>query len=376
MSYLRYIATWGLACMILMIGVVSPASSAQAATVTIVATGLNNPRHLAFGPDGAIYIAEAGKGGSGPCVNGPEGRTCFGNTGSITKIWHGGQARVVRGLPSAASPDGSFAIGPHDVSAIWSSIQVQDHRALDYFVLIGGGFLRPALGKSGVNFGRLIKIRPDGVRRSKADLWTYEKQHDPAGDGADSNPYSLLTLRGRHIIADAGGNSLLKVRRSDGRISTLATFPKRMVPGPDGQLVRMDPVPTSVDQGPDRAYYVGELTGFPFPKFGARVYRVMYGHEREVYARRFTNIIDVAWGPDNSLYVLEMFKNSLANANPQDPSSLQGRLVRIRPDGSRTTVMSEGLYAPGGVAVAEDGTIYVTNWAILPGKGEVLRIQR
>lgn len=102
----------------------------------------------------------------------------------------------------------------------------------------------------------------------------------------------------------------------------------------------------------------------------------MYGHEREVYARRFTNIIDVAWGPDNSLYVLEMFKNSLANANPQDPSSLQGRLVRIRPDGSRTTVMSEGLYAPGGVAVAEDGTIYVTNWAILPGKGEVLRIQR
>ena len=361
---------------LLLIVLASPIGHAQAATMTVIASGLNNPRHLTIGADGAIYVAEAGKGGTGPCVNAPEGKLCYGTTGAITKVWNGHQVRIVKGLPSAANPDGSFALGPHDVSTTWSAVRVDGHHALDYFVLVGGSNLRPALGNKGINFGRLLKIRPDGVMRSKADLWAYEKRHDPAHDGIDSNPYALLTLPGRHIVVDAGGNSLLKIRRSDGRISTLATFPKRMVPGPNGSLVRMDPVPTSVDQGPDRAYYVGELTGFPFPKYGARVYKVRYGHELGIYARRFTNIIDVAWGPDGSLYVLEMFKNSLANANPQDPSTLQGRLVRIRPDGTRTTVISDGLYAPGGLAIAKDGTIYVTNWAILSGKGEVLRIQR
>ena len=30
----------------------------------VVATGLNNPRQLAFSPSGALYVAEAGAGGS------------------------------------------------------------------------------------------------------------------------------------------------------------------------------------------------------------------------------------------------------------------------------------------------------------------------
>ena len=33
----------------------------------VVMTGLDNPRDLAFGPEGALYVAEAGRGGDGPC---------------------------------------------------------------------------------------------------------------------------------------------------------------------------------------------------------------------------------------------------------------------------------------------------------------------
>ena len=89
-------------------------------------------------------------------------------------------------------------------------------------------------------------------------------------------------------------------------MSTLAVFPDRLVPGPGGVDVPMDAVPTSIAEGPDGSLYVGELTGFPFPVDGARIYRVPAGGgEPEVVAVGFTNIIDIAIGEDGSAYVLE-----------------------------------------------------------------------
>ena len=37
-------------------------TTAGALTITPVASGLDNPRGLAFGPNGALYVAEAGVG--------------------------------------------------------------------------------------------------------------------------------------------------------------------------------------------------------------------------------------------------------------------------------------------------------------------------
>jgi glucose/arabinose dehydrogenase len=36
------------------------AASARAATVTVAMSGLDSPRGLAWGPEGALYVAEAG----------------------------------------------------------------------------------------------------------------------------------------------------------------------------------------------------------------------------------------------------------------------------------------------------------------------------
>ena len=117
------------------------------------------------------------------------------------------------------------------------------------------------------------------------------------------------------------------------------------------------------------------MTGFPFPPGGANVFRVPAGGgEPEVVAEGFTNIIDLAFGPDGSLYVLQFNRNGIGSINPEDPSTLEGVLYRIDPDGTRTEVAGRGLIAPTSVVVADDGAIYLSVFGVLPGAGQVLRL--
>jgi hypothetical protein len=44
-----------------------------------------------------------------------------------------------------------------------------------------------------------------------ADIAAYEGTADPDGDGADSNPNSVVSQFLRSVVADAGGNDLLRV---------------------------------------------------------------------------------------------------------------------------------------------------------------------
>src|SRR4029079_6434067 len=82
----------------LMMAGMAPATAQNGAQV--VASGLNNPRGLAFSPNGGVYVAEAGAGAARPCFAGPEGPACFGHSGSVTRIDGSGQRRVLTGLPS------------------------------------------------------------------------------------------------------------------------------------------------------------------------------------------------------------------------------------------------------------------------------------
>jgi hypothetical protein len=64
---------------------VAPAAAATT-SVDVVASGLDSPRHLAFGSRGDLFVAESGRGGSGPCFIGGEGPACMGATGAVTKL--------------------------------------------------------------------------------------------------------------------------------------------------------------------------------------------------------------------------------------------------------------------------------------------------
>jgi sugar lactone lactonase YvrE len=332
--------------------------AAAAATVTTVMSGLDNPRGLAFGPEGALYVVEAGRGGTGPCTSSirpqePDQPRCYGPSGAVSRLWHGVQERVVTGLPSYAGPSGQ-ATGAHDIAMLGlGNAQVS----------IGWGsnpLLRDTLGPPWTNFDWLARIDASGNWRLEEDIGAFELAANPGGGPLDSNPYGLLAEPGQLVVAEAGGNALLAVR-ANSSISTLAILPSR----PQGRPT--DAVPTSVTLGPDGAYYVGELTGVPFTAGAANVYRVVPGQAPTVAHTGFTTIIDVTFGPDGSLYVLEHSTGPVFFALP-------GRLLRIAPEGTRTTVV-DGLTRPGSVAVGPDGALYVSNRSISVGSGEVLRIE-
>ena len=94
----------------------SDAASFQPAaeSVNIIATGLHNPRGLAFAPGGDLYVAEAGGNGdvTDDCGTMGDGSTkCYARTGSITMISRksGEATRVIRDLPSLISANGTAA---------------------------------------------------------------------------------------------------------------------------------------------------------------------------------------------------------------------------------------------------------------------------
>jgi hypothetical protein len=343
----------------------SVGSTALAASLTTIATNLDNPRGLTIGPDNSLYVTEAGRGGTGPCIPSPTNPTasvCYGATGALTRIQNGMVTRVVTGLPSLAAPDGSEATGPHDLAFDASG---------QPYVLVGLGANPAVRGQLGVpDFGQLLKINAlngGSDWTAIADVSAFEQTNNPDGGEIDSNPYSLLIQNDTAYVADAGGNDVLTVNLGNGTVNQSAVFGSRLVPSPfGGPDIPMQAVPDAVTSGPDQALYVGELTGFPFPVNGARVYRVTNGAP-EIFAEDFTNIIDLNFDPNGNLYVLEYAKNGILSGD------LTGALIRVNRDGTRTTVLDKGLLAPTSFTFGSNGDIFIANQGVAAGQGEIVR---
>ncbi len=352
--------------------------------IEVVATDLDNPRGLTFGPDGSLFVAEAGQGGSGDCMPNPEGGedVCYGETGAITRIISPTstptQSQVISGLASVAVSSGMGATGPHDL--------VFDENGQPVIVVGLGQDPAERNGSSQLmNLGQLASATLTGTWTNTVDIAAYEASENPDGGLVDSNPFSIVAVDDGYVVSDAGANALLHISPT-GTITTVTVFPTRTVefPPDSGTMVDVEPVPTGMTIGPDGAYYVGELTDFPFPVGGANVYRVVPGAEPELYADGFTNVIDVDFDADGNLYVLEIATNGLLGGDPT------GALIRVTPEGERDTIASTGLFLPTGLEIGPDGAAYVSNFGTfstlppppppaspdgeLPSSGQVWRI--
>lgn len=205
----------------------------------------------------------------------------------------------------------------------------------------GGGLWATTSGDEGTQ--KVFRITGSAAIEV-ADLGEFEARHNPHPDFVESNPFDIGDAgRGRAVVADAAGNSVLLVSdqnspRSDvsSRVKVLAVLPNELVsttnakaiagcPNPPASeleeicglppMIPAEPVATSVAVGPDGAFYVGELKGFPAPLGESRVWRIDpdarnarcgQSPKCEVALDGFTSIIDLAFGPDGRLNVAQL----------------------------------------------------------------------
>lgn len=239
-----------------------------------------------------------------------------------------------------------------------------------------------------------------GRTRMIANLFEFEDSYDPDGAGVDSNPFDVQSLGGRSaLVVDAGANDLLWVN-NQGAIDVLAVFPDALVStanikdlfgcpagppdicGLPGQIPAQA-VPTGVTIGPDGYFYVGELKGFPAPLGESRIWRVSPAADwaecgaspdcTVVFDGGFTSIIDVAFGPDGQLYVVEFDEASWA-AVEIFGTPTGGTINACNLDTMVCTEVATGLPIVTAITFGKRDGLWATINALIPGAATVVEI--
>jgi len=333
-----------------------------ASQVSVYASGLNNPRGLTFGPDGNLYVAEGGKGGTNLPVDDP---ACFvippvgpylgSQTGSrISKInGDGVRTTVVDHLPSSQTSAalGSLVSGVSAVAFVGKDL---------YAIFAGAGCSH---GVRHIPNG-VIRVRKNGDWAMLADLSRYQRRHPVAHPEADDfEPdgtwYSMIAISGDLYAVEPNHGEVVKVSM-DGSIHRIV----------DVSASKGHVVPTAITFHRGK-FYFGNLDVFPQDKGAARVWSLTPAGEIKFYTGGFNMVTGIAFDRRDRIYVLE------ASAPPV-PTPGTGRIVRVNPDGHGRVVIAEGLFFPTGMTMGPDGNLYVSNVGFGPpptGMGEILKVE-
>jgi hypothetical protein len=356
---------------------VTPAGSAPltSSDAAIYATGLQAPRGLRFGPDGYLYIAEGGLGGTnstGPAcrqVQPPIGPYTGGKTARISKTNGNGRLiTVASGFPSAQTATGDI-LGVADVAFVDGTL---------YALLAGGGCSHGS------------PDTPSGIARVDlkthswtltADIGAFLKTHPTKFESADDfepdgSLYSVISVDGVLYTVEPNHGEVISVAKN-GTIKQVID-----VSASEGHIV-----PTSIAYRGSN-FYVGNLSLFPIDPQWARILTIAkHGYDDDVAPgfdqeqhhyqvvqskAGFTTVVAVDFGPDGLLYALELSDQG------GFPSPGAGKVVRVKRSGEIEEVVV-GLVVPTGMTFGSDGKLYVSNLgaipagALPPGSGQILQ---
>jgi hypothetical protein len=351
----------------------APVYAQLSSNATIYASGLESPRGLKFGPDGDLYVAEAGTGGTISTVNvcpktqvpPPIGPYLGGSTGRISKLDKSGKrTTVASGFPSSLAAEGDLQ-GVADITFL---------NGVLYAVTSGGGCSHG--NASSPNILARIDTKT-GSWKSVANLSQFVQSHPAAyPDLADFEPdgvfYSLIAYDNRLYTLEPNHGQLFSISAS-GDIREELDISKQQ-----GHIV-----PTSVAVN-DGKFYIGNLGLFPITPDSSKVmsfnatacpwpFLFGFGCGDELQKLRlsgsragFTTVVAVDFGPDGLLYVLEL------SAAAGFPTPGDGKVVRLNRAGDIEDVAT-GLSVPTGMTFGPDGHLYVSDFGATP-EGQILRI--
>ena len=314
--------------------------------IVVAATGLQNPRGFTWGPDGDLYVALAGSGGTQITTSddaSPEdqvvGPTLTGASASVVRIVDGCGEPVVTGLPSTQDPYGDVQ-GPVGVGFLNDDLYILQDATGGYEAV-------------GPDFPNGLYVRtPDGSVRLVCDLTTYVAI-DPASNLYHvlelGEPFAMVPWNGGFLVIDANQGLVLQVATS-GTVSVLADVSKG------------HPVPTAIALAPDGGAYVGFLTAAPHEDGTSKVVKVEPNGMVRDFWTGLTTVTGLAVTPDGTLYALEMATGNHIDSEPNMfPNT--GRLVRQTGPASLEVVV-EGLDFPISMALGPDNGLYVAMPAI------------
>jgi hypothetical protein len=334
----------------------TPSASPAGSGGTVVAAGLTNPRGFIWGPDGALYVALAGSGGSGVAEQSPSGDIIGpftgGPTGAVAKIENGCPVAVVTGLPSTINPTGE-ALGAEDVAFLGDQL---------YIAVDGGG---PAHGNPDLPSG-VYKANSDGTATVVADLSAFLRANQTSFIPPDYDP----DADGYRMIADEAAGLLWVLEPNVGGLLSVT---------PDGTITRVadlsegHPVPSAMVAAPEGGVYIGNLTGVPFPDGAAKVIHVATdGTVTDVWTG-LTTVTGLAVGPDGTLYAAELSTGNLTAPPFLQPGS--GKIVR-QTGAATNEEVATGLMFPIALSFGADGGLYFSTPAIGAhmGNGMIVRL--
>jgi hypothetical protein len=332
---------------------------AQSGNVSVFASGFNNPRGLKFGPDGNLYVAEGGAGGTTstqgicPQVPAPVGPYTGGFTGRISKVTPDGIVITVADhLPSGQSSaaQGNLVGGVADVAFIGHTL---------YALLAGAGCSH---GLAGTNNG-VLRVNPDGSTTMVANLSRFQKNNpvanpNPGDFEPDGTWYSMVEAYG----------VLFAIEPNHGELDAIwpGAFIQRIA---DISRIQGHIVPTALAFH-DGDFFVGNLDTFPIKDGSSKVMKITpLGDLTTVYIN-LSDILGLAFDKKGRLYVLE---NTTGN---QFPTPGTGTILRV--DGKNNyKEIATGLSLPTAMTFGPDGNLYVSNLGFGPppvGAGQVLKV--